>query len=111
MAGRRFRPQTRQQELGYLGGLAVLPSGALFITDSNLDVARVYEVREGRLLTIAGLGGQNVDVDGPAAQARFSRPGGLCASPDGTVFVQPDKGGRPLRRIDAQTRTVSTWVY
>jgi sugar lactone lactonase YvrE len=114
LAGRRFRPQSRQQQLQYLTGITVLPNGALLITDGNPEVSRVYEVREGRLLTVAGLGGVDMlgsNVDGPVSQARIREPGGLCASPEGAVFVRPNSGGRPLRKIDPQTRAVSTWAY
>jgi hypothetical protein len=114
LAGRKFHPQSRQQQLLALSWLTVLPSGALLITDGIAEGSRVYEVREGRLSTFAGLGGEDIlegDVDGPAAKARIRTPDGICASPDGTVFVRPRSGGRPLRKIDSQTRTVSTWVY
>ncbi|MEI6670185.1 MAG: hypothetical protein WCP29_18725 [Acidobacteriota bacterium] len=114
LAGRRYHPRTKQQELGLLGGMTVLPDGALLVTDAHFQKSHVYEVRDGRLILVAGLGDEHTvgrDVDGPAAQAGISKPTSLCSAPDGTVFVRPDTGGHPLRRIDARTKKVSTWVY
>jgi sugar lactone lactonase YvrE len=115
LVGRRYRPQSKQQELGRLGGITVRPDGTVLVTDELPQNSKVYEVRDGRLVLVAGLGDAETtlehDVDGPATQARLWAPHGLCSAPDGTVFVQPGKGGHPLHRIDARTRTVSTWVY
>jgi hypothetical protein len=113
-AGRRFHPQSPHQQLGYLSGIAFLPNGALLVADSNPEGSRIYEVRNGLLYNFAGIGGDDMlasNADGPAATARIREPGGLCASAEGTVFIQPNAGGKPLRKIDAQTRMVSTWAY
>ena len=67
----------------------------------------------GRLSDWIGAHGdsQDIDVDGPAAEARVRRPGGLCASADGTVFIKGVELYMPLRRVDGKTRAVSTWLY
>jgi len=57
-------------------------------------------------------GPQETDMDGRPPQARVRRPGGLCLAGDGTVFIAPAApGAGPVRKVDGQTREVTTWVY
>jgi hypothetical protein len=110
LAARRLRPKTPRQELGLLMDFIFLPGGALVLSDGFEEGSRLYEVRNGLLFNFAGLG-ELGDADGPAAKALIGKPGELCASADGTVFVLPRDRGRALRKIDPRNRMVSTWVY
>lgn len=114
LAARRLRPNSPRQELGLLMDLTYPPGGALLLSDGFQEGSRLYEVRNGLLFNVAGLGGDDTlesDVDGPAAKARIRQPGAICASADGTLFVLPRNRGRALRKIDARSRMVNTWVY
>ena len=52
------------------------------------------------------------DVDGRPPNARLRRPGSLCMSATGTLFVTPGSlRSGPVRRVDVKTRELSTWVY
>ena len=102
-------------ELGveYLDGLAFLPDGRLLIADGPNDLLRTAD---GKRLT-DWLGAvspheSRMDIDGRRPKARLRRPGDLCVTGDGTIFVAP-AGPRtgPVRKVDGKTREVSTWVY
>src|SRR5437764_4342851 len=55
--------------------------------------------------TIAG--GEAGFADGPAAQSKFNAPCGVCAGPDGAVYVA-DTGNHAIRRIkDGQVSTLA----
>lgn len=68
-------------------------AGAAHPVDTSFSASRVT--------TLAGAAGVEALVDGPAAQARFNRPIGIAADPDGTLFVA-DAGNHAVRRIDPQ---------
>ena len=88
-----------------IGGLAVGPDGALYVSDSfNNAVRRVDGA--GNVTTYAGVLGQSGSADGPIASARLYRPGSLAFGPDGSLYVS-DSG--QLRRISADGTTVSTF--
>jgi sugar lactone lactonase YvrE len=88
------------------------PSG-ITVTDTHLYVAdtghhRVLECTfEGRVLRQFGTGYADL-VDGPASEAAFSSPRGLCVLRD-AVFVA-DAGNHALRRIHLDEGRVETLV-
>jgi len=84
-------------------GLAIDPSGALFVADTgNHRIRKVLP--SGETSTFAG--GEPGYADGPAAQARFNAPCGICLSPDGALYVA-DTGNHCIRKIkDGQVSTV-----
>ena len=63
---------------------------------------------DGRIDTLAGIGGEGYSGDGgPARAAAFGAPHGLDVLPDGTVLVA-DSHNAVIRRIDGTTRVVTT---
>ena len=64
--------------------------GALYICETDAD--RVLKLSGGACVTFAG-SGENGFADGAAAEAAFSGPQGLCAGPDGTIYVADTVNG------------------
>jgi sugar lactone lactonase YvrE len=97
----------------YLSGLAFLPDGRLLIADDPNHLLRTVEGK--RLADWLGAVrrfGPEQDIDGRPPEARVRRPGGLCVTRDGTVFMGPAKPrSGPVRKVDGKTREVNTWVY
>jgi NHL repeat-containing protein len=116
LAGRRIAPRTRQQYVGRLSGLALLPNGSLIISDGFEDQTgnRLLEVRAGGVTRFLGLPTSDPampEVDGPADRARVFAPASMCSSGDGVLFVLPRHSRRPVRKFDPQTKTITSWVY
>jgi thiol-disulfide isomerase/thioredoxin len=88
-------------------GLSTSADGAvLWVADSETSALRY--VADGALHTAVGQGLFDFGhVDGPAAQALFQHPLGVCALPDGSVLVADTYNGA-VRRYDPATATVST---
>ncbi len=88
-------------------GLSVSPDGrTLWIADSESSALRY--IRDGAMHTVVGQGLFDFGhVDGPADQALFQHPLGVCALDDGTVLVADTYNGA-VRRYDPATATVST---
>merc|ERR1711865_4641 len=63
---------------------------------------------DGEVSVLAGSSEQDGDVDGVGDAARFSRPGGIAISPDGTTLFVADTRNHKIRQIDVATGTVST---
>lgn len=96
----------------FLAGLAYLPDGRLLLADDPNNLLRAFDGM--RLTDWLGLQGERgeKDINGPAGVASLRRPGGLCVTGDGTVFVAPARPrSGPVRKVDGKTRAVSTWVY
>ncbi len=88
-------------------GLAVSPDGTtLWVADSESSALRF--VRDGLMHTAVGQGLFDFGhMDGPAEQALFQHPLGVCALADGSVLVADTYNGA-VRRYDPDTETVST---
>ena len=88
-------------------GLSVSADGTrLWIADSEASALRYVEA--GVLYTVAGQGLFDFGhVDGPAGQALFQHPLGVCALPDGSVLVADTYNGA-IRRYEPVTDEVST---
>ncbi len=82
-------------------GLALDPSGALFVVDGN-TIRRIFA---GSVTTIAGADDAGY-IDGVGAAARFAQPQGIAVDATGTLYVA-DHGNRAIRRI-FPTGVVST---
>ena len=87
--------------LGYIArfdrptGLALDAQGALYVADTGNNRIRKI-LPDGQTATLAG--GEIGYADGPALQARFNAPCGVCAAPDGALYVA-DTGNHCIRKI------------
>jgi hypothetical protein len=88
-------------------GLSTSDDGErLWIADSESSALRY--VHSGQMHTVVGQGLFDFGhMDGPAAQALFQHPLGVCAMPDGSVLVADTYNGA-VRRYDPETESVST---
>ncbi len=88
-------------------GLSVSADGTtLWVADSESSALRF--VRDGEMHTVAGQGLFDFGhVDGPANQALFQHPLGVCALADGSVLVADTYNGA-VRRFDPTTDAVAT---
>jgi hypothetical protein len=88
-------------------GLSVSSDGGtLWIADSESSALRY--VRSGQMHTAVGQGLFDFGhMDGPAKQALFQHPLGVCALDDGSVLVADTYNGA-VRRYDPETEEVST---
>lgn len=79
-------------------GLVVDAKGRVYVADSDNQCIRLISP-EGLVSTVAGDGKSPADfADGPALQARFSTPTGLCLAPGGLIYVADSKN-HCIRRI------------
>ena len=89
---------------GPLTGVAVGPTGAVFVADPNNAAIRRVDATL-VVTTAVGALGQSSAVDGPIGTARLVRPTAVAFAPDGTLWIA-DNG--VLRRVSADGQTVST---
>ena len=91
-----------------LFGLAVAPSGDVFVGDAGNSAIRRVDAA-GNVTTYAGVIGQSGRVDGALAVARLQLPYRVALTPDGTLwFTDGIPGSEVLRRVSADATTVST---
>ena len=112
LSARKGYANSGQLRVEYLTGLAYLPDGTLLIADGFNNLLRTLS--GGRLTDWLGVPGDRGerDINGPARGASLRRPGGLCVTGAGAVFVAPAAPrSAPLRKVDGQSRAVSTWAY
>lgn len=80
-----------------VGGMAVGPDGALYVSDFH-TVRRVSA--DGTVTTLAGSATQGGTADGDLSAARFNGLGGIAIAPDGRIFVA-DYGSHTIRVLHA----------
>jgi streptogramin lyase len=85
-------------------------AGNLWFVDMKNNAVQKVEARTGILRTIAGTGPPGFAGDGgPAAQAQFNQPHSLQLDQADNVYIC-DIGNHRIRRIDAQTGTITTFA-
>eukprot|EP00036_Acanthoecidae_sp_10tr_P002874 CAMPEP_0182948250 /NCGR_PEP_ID=MMETSP0105_2-20130417/59662_1 /TAXON_ID=81532 ORGANISM="Acanthoeca-like sp., Strain 10tr" /NCGR_SAMPLE_ID=MMETSP0105_2 /ASSEMBLY_ACC=CAM_ASM_000205 /LENGTH=730 /DNA_ID=CAMNT_0025088539 /DNA_START=72 /DNA_END=2264 /DNA_ORIENTATION=- len=87
-------------------GVAVDGDGNVFVADQCNHRIRRIDAETRVVSTVAGDGTAGFQ-DGPGATAMFHTPTAVAVDGDGNVFVA-DQGNHRIRRIDAETRVVST---
>ncbi|MCK6684343.1 MAG: hypothetical protein L6R30_18225 [Thermoanaerobaculia bacterium] len=81
---------------------------ALYVTDAEFHTVRKFDGNE--FTTLAGSPGTGGFLDGSGAQAKFNTPAGLVtdAEQGGSSLYVADRLNRRIRKIDTQTRAVTT---
>ncbi|MCU0347587.1 MAG: gliding motility-associated C-terminal domain-containing protein [Saprospiraceae bacterium] len=87
-------------------GIAVDTMGHIFIADRDNHTIRMFDTNTGMVSTIAGMAGEPGSADGLGSAARFNEPWGICATPDGVLYVADTKNNK-VRKI-ALDGTVTT---
>jgi len=91
------------------GGIALGPSGDLYIADSNNNIVRRVDAT-GYIEPIAGsyeLGAGYSGDNGPAIVAQLDHPDGVCIAPDGDLVIADSRNDR-IRRVDRPTHVITT---
>jgi sugar lactone lactonase YvrE len=93
--------RTVSPDLCRVGGLAVDPAGALYV--SCLTANRVIRVeRDGAYTTVAGSGEAGYDGDGrPAREAALHRPQGIAFDGAGNLYIADELNHR-VRKVDTR---------
>jgi hypothetical protein len=84
--------------LSYPCGIAVDPSGNLFITELGLHSVRVIYAATGTIHKLAGTGSAGYTPVGPATSASFNSPFGVALDMYGAIYVADFSNGL-VRRI------------
>ena len=100
-------PATAAQLNGPVG-IALDTSGNLFIADFDNDRIRRVDAATGIITTVAGTDERGFSGDnGPATDARLSRPFAVALDTSGNLFIADFDNDR-IRRVDAATGIVTT---
>lgn len=82
------------------GGIAYAPDGFLYVSDTGNQIIRRIGA-DGTVVTLAGMPGAWGATDGTGPAARFSSPMGLCAGPDGNLYIA-DSNNHAIRCMTPQ---------
>jgi hypothetical protein len=93
---------------GGLGYLASDGKGTIYISDTENNIIRIFDVATGRVSTLAGHKGAGSD-DAVGTAASFSRPDQIVLDGHGALYVA-DRGNNVIRKIDLATRAVSRFA-
>jgi streptogramin lyase len=87
-------------------GIALADQQVAYIVDTENNAIRTLDARSGEVGTLAGLGPKSAGYggDGPAKDARFDRPHGICVGPDGAVYIGDTNNHRVRRILPAAVR-------
>jgi len=82
-------------------GIALGPHGGIYIADTENHAIRRIDGKSGRITTVAGSGPKSAGLPGDggeAIKAVLARPHGVCAGPDGAVYIG-DSNHHRVRRV------------
>lgn len=68
-------------------GIAIAPSGNVYLADTESNSVRMIDVKKGTLELVAGTGEQGDGPDGEPLACKMNRPHGIFVDTDGAVFV------------------------
>lgn len=86
----------------------VAPDGTVYVLERQGNSLRKVDAKTGVITTIAGTGKKGYTGDGgPALQATFDGPKEMALDPAGNIYIV-DTENHAIRRIDAQTGTITT---
>lgn len=88
-----FMDDARKAPLSGPKGIAVSPSGELYIADTESHTVR-YIAADRFINTAVGDGEKGDGPDGDPATCRLARPHGVCIGPDGTVYIGDSENHR-----------------
>ena len=95
-------------ELNYPAGIALGPTGDLFIADYANNRIRRASLQSGTITTVAGNGTGGYSGDGGAAtNAELNMPSGVFVDQAGDIFIA-DSANNLVRRVDAGTGVIAT---
>ncbi len=77
-------------------GLSVAPDGNVFIADTENHAIRMIDVKRATIELVAGTGARGDGPEGAALKCQLSRPHGVFADRDGSVFIG-DSGANRIR--------------
>ncbi len=83
----------RLATLGGPKGLAILGRG-LFVADTENHAVRRIDLETGTITTVLGTGTRGDGPDGDPRRCALARPHGLCAGPDGLLYVGDSEAHR-----------------
>jgi sugar lactone lactonase YvrE len=97
-------------KLDALDSIVVDAAGDLIVTEFTMDRVQKVNPRNGSVILVAGRGRMGFSGDGGPAQAAYlSWPRGLALDLSGNLYIV-DMSNNRVRRVDAQTGTISTVV-
>jgi sugar lactone lactonase YvrE len=92
-------------------GIAVAPSGELFVVDRLNRRVRRVDGRTSVISTVAGIGSRVHGGDGgPGRSAGFVEPNSVALAPDGRSLFIADVAGHRIRRLDLATGEIKTFA-
>ncbi len=80
-------------------GVSYATEGALYIADTENHRIVRYDLKTGAVAVAAGTGERGDGPDGDPLKCRLSRPHGIFAAPDGTVYIADSESNRVRRLI------------
>jgi DNA-binding beta-propeller fold protein YncE len=82
-------------------GIAATSEGLVYVADTENQAVRLVDTNADRIDTVGGRGPKArgfAGKIGPALEAKFDRPHGICVGPDGTVYLG-DTNNHRVRRL------------
>ncbi len=86
--------------LNHPRGLAVDPTGRLYIADTYNNVVRIFDPATGTIMTVAGTGAAGYGESVAATAAALRAPSGIALDSQGKLYIA-DTGNNVIREISA----------